>query len=1137
MDNFSTIKCMDSRLEMYNKKLKKVDGNSFTHREVDVLACIAHMRGDKKIGKLLGISYHTVSSHVASLLVKIGASSKDGILDFLEKTGSIQFLRKYYFYIQAHNLFLSHLNQIKSSAKSKKKKVYIKYEKKLLNNSERNKISQIAKILKSAGFEILSDFKNSDSDVVTIIHEKANSTNALCDPTFFKIEDKIEKNFDSNSLQISLNSEEKFFYSILNLIKVISNNTQIDEIIDQYDLKLCKLKTALSSYIFIQNDHNVEKKMPKLLGKGKKHYWAFLLFVLLFIFIMSIRHKEFYLSVQSYILDISKSSVSWNIPFLPQSYIHRDEIVDLIWDKFSSKKDNNSKVSVVGLYGLGGIGKTTIANFVVANSKKFYHFKGWFNAEFENQLRNEYFQLGQNFKIINSNMSEMEKIRAVKSWMEKQTDIMLVYDNVENLSFLKKYLPNKGDIIITSRSPNIPNPVEVTLMSIIDSKKLLKKLLPQNITHKANFEKDAEFLAYELDNLPLALSHAASYMAENFMTTEGYIKLYLLKKNEILQQKITSSLNYHDPAYITWNISLEKIKNDVRNTVTLKLMDHIGYLAPDKIPKKLLAQVLFEDTSNKQMQILEEVLQILKRYSLVKVSDNFITVHRLVQAWMKSKHNTQKANEIMKTSASAIKSVFPWKDKTYHNMNFLRLLYPHIDYIKKENDKKETVEVSIDILPSLAEYFFTYGDHGKSYLLLSEALAACNNYPKCNPKALNLILYNLGRSNIYLNSIYKAKDNLEKALKLSRIYFGEKSEEVADIYRYLGKVHLSLGNTILAENYYKKSVNIKAEILGANHPRTAVSMYSLGAYYNLCGDFILSNKILGVAKKNIEDYFGNDHVVVAYVLNHIAKNNLALGNYEVSSQQFQHLLSLKEHFNGENYIENAPSLYYMGVLNIELKKYTNSINFISKALQIRKIHSPENVTSTIPYLTVLGIANSYLKKHGKSVKQAIDVMELLSKDNNFTISEKSGILNNIALIFLLSGETKRALKLFEESILLLQDSDEHRLLKSKILANKANLYRIEKRFLESEQMLVKAYNNFKEDKKNNIEPIIKCGVNLFLLYSETNEQDKKMRILDELNNLTKNEMDSSNPLKKKINIYANKTKEIGEIIIISIFQH
>ena len=85
-----------NKQKIYSKYLGLVETIKFTSREIDIIACILHNRGEKKIANLLSISPRTVSSHVHNIMLKCQSHSKDGIIDFIERSGKRGYLKEYY---------------------------------------------------------------------------------------------------------------------------------------------------------------------------------------------------------------------------------------------------------------------------------------------------------------------------------------------------------------------------------------------------------------------------------------------------------------------------------------------------------------------------------------------------------------------------------------------------------------------------------------------------------------------------------------------------------------------------------------------------------------------------------------------------------------------------------------------------------------------------------------------------------------------------------------------------------------------------------------------------------------------------------------------------------------------------------
>ena len=61
----------NKRKYLYDNYLNQINGIKFTYREIDIITCILHNRGEKKIAALLSISPRTVNTHVHNITLKI----------------------------------------------------------------------------------------------------------------------------------------------------------------------------------------------------------------------------------------------------------------------------------------------------------------------------------------------------------------------------------------------------------------------------------------------------------------------------------------------------------------------------------------------------------------------------------------------------------------------------------------------------------------------------------------------------------------------------------------------------------------------------------------------------------------------------------------------------------------------------------------------------------------------------------------------------------------------------------------------------------------------------------------------------------------------------------------------------------
>ncbi|WPY01709.1 Helix-turn-helix transcriptional regulator (plasmid) [Candidatus Trichorickettsia mobilis] len=130
---------------MKNLKVK------FTCREIEVMACILNLRNPKKIAELLSISPRTVEAHIHNILLKIGANSQESIIDFIETTENVDYLKSNYLEILQRYIIEKQLNRIRTLVSTSKICGYINF------NYTHPSFKKFFYHLKLAGVEIVTE--------------------------------------------------------------------------------------------------------------------------------------------------------------------------------------------------------------------------------------------------------------------------------------------------------------------------------------------------------------------------------------------------------------------------------------------------------------------------------------------------------------------------------------------------------------------------------------------------------------------------------------------------------------------------------------------------------------------------------------------------------------------------------------------------------------------------------------------------------------------------------------------------------------------------------------------------------------------------------------------------------------------
>lgn len=138
---------------------------------------------------------------------------------------------------------------------------------------------------------------------------------------------------------------------------------------------------------------------------------------------------------------------------------------------YPSHSEGTSRAIVV-LYGLGGVGKSQIANEYIHRYKKDYKIRCWLRAEGSINPE-DYKQLAKFFGIPENEDNTtvwndiMDRLKNIKGWL-------FIFDNADNIDEVERFLPNDkaGSIIVTSCSPtweNVEKLIQVPYFNKIES--------------------------------------------------------------------------------------------------------------------------------------------------------------------------------------------------------------------------------------------------------------------------------------------------------------------------------------------------------------------------------------------------------------------------------------------------------------------------------------------------------------------------------------------------------------------------------------------------------------------------------------------------------------------------------------------
>lgn len=315
------------------------------------------------------------------------------------------------------------------------------------------------------------------------------------------------------------------------------------------------------------------------------------------------------------------------------------------------------------LYGLGGVGKTEIAAEYAHRYRNDYTLCWWVRCEREALIVNALLALGKRLQLPDFQPEERDySIGLVIDALNRgipYRDWLLIFDNATNAEMVARYIPQgTGHVIVTSRDSHWRKAlrvdgIEVTEFEVSETVEFLRKRVPalavvtppleakEQELESGRVENErragqAEELAKELDNLPLAAEHAAAYLTETGTSVRNYLELFRANAHRVLAAEV--DISYPQAVATTWSVSRGTISPE--SDALFKLL---AFFAPEPVSEELLLQpgrTVSLSLPPPLDRVLTETAEFrraargLVRFSLIKINPvrNVLQMHRVVQA-------------------------------------------------------------------------------------------------------------------------------------------------------------------------------------------------------------------------------------------------------------------------------------------------------------------------------------------------------------------------------------------------------------------------------------------------------------------------------------------------------------------------
>ncbi|XP_044175301.1 uncharacterized protein LOC122958450 [Acropora millepora] len=638
-----------------------------------------------------------------------------------------------------------------------------------------------------------------------------------------------------------------------------------------------------------------------------------------------------------------------------------DEVAKITQELKQLKETNESRLSYLYISGNPGSGKSQLAGLVAEKifieSTDAFIFVMTLNAANLDRLLDSYVSFARLLKcseyavtntLNDKDLKTEEKIAYIKSLAGAKVELyaswLLVVDNVVSIHEMHAHLPDtgnshwsKGQLLITSQDTTSIPPDN----SFIKQMSVSKGMAPSDATSLLATisgiadDETAKKVAHALDYQPLALASAATFvkqLCDSKLSSNLGWEDFLEKLDEGQLKNIETFLSNTNASYpysMTTAIALAVEKGMLSDRVLKHAFNIISLCAPQPLNLDIVTNYIQKVEENSDMNKEGEfndknviALRISKSSLLLLEEDNgeiYVRIHQVVrdviQRLIKQHWETQGFEVVHVSILSLNQFIVDRKTDDYTAKEF-RLVVPHLRFLSKkveaifkENESSEAIKNKIFNLKDYSSYFIAFGQ------------ISCVHF-----------------------DLKAAKHFASLALKLISLDSKLDHSYAASAHSLMGKVLLKMGTFEEGKRHFKRSLALKLQLLGSEHPDVATAYNNLATVLSDQGDLKQAKEYHERALAIMQQTLGPQHPDFASPYNNLAKisyNNLATvlsdqGDLKQAKEYHERALAIMQQTLGPQHLDVASSFNNLANVLSDQGDLKQAKEYHERALAIRQ---------------------------------------------------------------------------------------------------------------------------------------------------------------------------------------------------------